>query len=258
MGRRSIRRFGEEMRAARAVSTALIVVSTVALHGSEIESPSSAPFKAGRKHVLHFDDFRAGLGQWIVEQQPGGNVSVGDGRLVIDDDAGCTVWFRHRLRSPVIITYEATVSGAARVSDLNVFWMASDPRNADLFAPGHGRTGKFATYNGLRTYYVGSGGNDNSTTRFRRYAGDGTRPLRPEHDLRDRRFLIEADHPYRIELYACGGHARYLRDGEVIFNFEDPEPLTDGWFGFRTVRSRIVIRDFRVFRAECGKTRLRQ
>ena len=43
---------------------------------------------------------------------------------------------------------------------------------------------RFADYNDLKTYYVGLGGNRNTTTRFRRYIGDpATRPLLPEHDL---------------------------------------------------------------------------
>ena len=40
------------------------------------------------------------------------------------------------------------------------------------------RSGAFADYNDLLTYYVGLGGNRNTTTRFRRYIGDPVlRPL---------------------------------------------------------------------------------
>ena len=77
-----------------------------------------------------------------------------------------------------MIQYEATVVSAGgpndRVSDLNSFWMATDPRTPeDLFA--HDRSGKFAEYNLLDMYYVGLGGNGNTTTRFRRYIGDDNR-----------------------------------------------------------------------------------
>jgi hypothetical protein len=218
------------------------------------EQPNNAMSRVAEiVRVVHADDFKNDLSQWIVEQQPGGSVTIRDGHLVIADVGGSTVWFRHRLENPVIITYEAMVSSAARVSDLNVFWMASDPKNtADLFAPGHGRDGKFATYDGLRTYYVGYGGNSNTTTRFRRYAGDGSRPLLPEHDLRESRHLLRADHTYRIELTACGNRVRYARDGEVIFDVEDSDPLRSGWFGFRTVDSSIEIKNFRVWSARCA------
>lgn len=203
--------------------------------------------------LLQQDDFTAGPGRWVVEQMPGGRVTVADGTLTIEDAAGCTVWWREQLTAPVVITYEATVVEAGgphdRVSDLNCFWMASDPRATDLFAPGLGRTGKFADYDALRTYYVGQGGNTNTTTRFRRYAGGGEKPLLPQFDRREPALLLKGNQPYRITLMALAdGTVRYYRDAELIFEFKDPAPLTAGWFGFRTVHSRLRIRDFSVRR----------
>ena len=197
------------------------------------------------------DDFTHGLAQWVVEQQPGGTVTTADGALLIDDVGGCTVWFQPRLTAPVVIRYEARVRSTGRVSDLNCFWMASDPRHDDLLAPGHGRDGKFATYDTLRTYYVGYGGNENTTTRFRRYDGTGARPLDPGHDRRAPEFLLQADHVYHIELVATAdGHVQFIRDGEVVFDVHDPAPLRSGWFGFRTVHSRIEVRNFSVSRKD--------
>ncbi len=195
----------------------------------------------------HSDDFSGDLSQWVVEQQPGGDVFIEDGRLVIVEEGGCTVWFRERLEAPVEIRYRATVSSRGRVSDLNCFWMATDPESPDdLFAEGHGRNGSFATYDSLRTYYVGYGGNHNSTTRFRRYPGTGERPMLPEHDLRDEEWLLDGDREYEIRIIVSDGRTRYIRDGETVFDIIDDEPLESGWFGFRTVRSRIEIRDFEV------------
>jgi hypothetical protein len=199
------------------------------------------------------DDFAADQGRWVIEQMPGGKVAIGGGTLTIEDAGGCTVWWREKLTAPVVITYEATVVDAGgphdRVSDLNCFWMASDPRNPDLFAPGHGRTGKFETYDALRTYYVGQGGNSNTTTRFRRYAGGGPKPLLPGHDRQEPAVLLKGNQPYRITLMALAdGTVRYYRDAELIFEFKDPAPLTEGWFGFRTVRSHLRIRDFKITR----------
>lgn len=193
------------------------------------------------------DDFARGLDRWVIEQQPGGAVTSGNGTLRIDDVGGCTVWLKTKLTAPVVIRYEARVLSSGRVSDLNCFWMASDPRRADLFAAGHARDGRFGTYDSLLTYYVGYGGNANTTTRFRRYDGTGTRPLLPEHDRQAPEFLLQADHWYQIELIATGdGKVQFLRDGAVIFDFHDPAPLREGWFGFRTVHSRIEVRNFRV------------
>ncbi|MDB6127174.1 MAG: hypothetical protein JWM35_1070 [Verrucomicrobia bacterium] len=200
--------------------------------------------------LISADDFDHGLARWVVEQQPGGTVTARDGKLVIDDRAGCTVWFRVPLEAPVVISYEATMSSAGRVSDLNCFWMASDPANPeDLFASRPARDGRFSTYDRLKTYYVGYGGNENTTTRFRRYDGTGARPLDPEHDLRAAEFLLQPDRVYHIALVAGkDGHVQFIRDGRVVFDVHDPVPFVRGWFGFRTLHSRMEIRHFRVER----------
>ena len=197
-------------------------------------------------------ELTSALRHWAVEQMPGGTVTVRDDVLVIDDVAGGTVWLREKLPAPVVITYEATVVSRGgpndRGSDLNCFWMARDPKSDDgcPFAPGHGRSGKFADYDSLLTYYVGYGGNVNSTTRFRRYDGTPARPLLPEYDLSDQRFMLEANKTYRIRLVARDGVAEFWRDGEKVFTYRDPAPLTTGWFAFRTVKSHLEIRHFRV------------
>lgn len=191
-----------------------------------------------------------GMAQWVVEQMPGGTVTARDGALVIDDAGGCTVWWREALRAPVEISWEVTVvsRGGAndRVSDVNCFWMATDPKT-----PGQrpaGRSGKFSDYDPLRLYYVGMGGNDNTTTRFRRYAGDGTKPLLPEHDLGAKKFLLEPNRTYRLRVVARDGVAEFWRNDEKLFSFRDPAPLAEGWFGFRTVKSHLEIRNFRIAR----------
>jgi hypothetical protein len=197
-------------------------------------------------------DLTADLRHWAAEQMPGGRVTVRDGALDIQDAGGSTVWYKEKITAPVEITYEATVVMANgphdRLSDLNCFWMAVDPRAPDQppFAATHARTGKFSDYDSLFTYYVGYGGNKNSTTRFRRYDGTAERPLLPEHDLGAKQFLLEPNRVYRIRLVARDGVAEYWRDGEKVFTFRDPAPLTGGWFAIRTVRSHLVIRHFRV------------
>lgn len=193
------------------------------------------------RHVIDFA--RSGLEDWVVEQQPGGTVTIDDGTLLITDVAGCTVWYRHPVEAPIRIRYHVTVTSAGRVSDLNCFWMATDPDHPeDLFAAGHGRTGRFATYDQLRLYYVGYGGNSNSTTRFRRYDGTGARPLEDQHDLQTPEFLLIPDHRYTIELeVTADGRVTYARDGEVLYAIDDPEPLRRGWFGFRTVNSTTRV-----------------
>lgn len=191
------------------------------------------------------------LSNWSVEQMPGGTTVVKEGALVIEDVGGSTIWWREKLSAPVEINYEVTVVVAGgppdRLSDLNCFWMAQDPRSAAApFAAGQARTGKFSDYDSLLTYYVGYGGNNNSTTRFRRYDGTAARPLLPEHDLSEKRFLLEPNRTYKIRLVAREGVAEFYRDGENIFSFRDPAPLQSGWFALRTVRSHLVVRNLTI------------
>ena len=208
--------------------------------------------------ILFEDDFNnPALPNWFVELENGGSVTARDGRLDIDVPGGCTVWFKPLITGPVIIEYEVTAIDAAgpndRVSDLNCFWMARDARSpADLFATKRG--GAFAEYNQLKCYYVGLGGNGNTTTRFRRYVGDPvTRPLLPQHDLRDARDLIAANAPQVIRLVADGRRIEFHRDGRRVFEMIDPDPYTSGWFGLRTVDNHMIVRRFRVFRPGAGR-----
>jgi hypothetical protein len=196
--------------------------------------------------------------RWQVEQMPGGTVEFADATtLTIRDAAGVTVWLREKLRAPVLIRYEVEVVTAGgpldRLSDVNCFFMAIDPKAPDgcPFAPGFGRSGKFEDYDSLRTYYVGLGGNTNSTTRFRRYAGDGTKPLLPEHDLSEKRALLEANRTYRILIgVSPDGTVTYHRDGQLLFRWQDPAPLREGWFGFRTVHSHQRLRLIEIIQAD--------
>jgi hypothetical protein len=195
------------------------------------------------------DDFTGDLSRWTVEQQPGGSVRVAEGAMEIESTGGTTVWWRDPVAAPVEISYgaEVVVAGGPydRLSDLNCFWMAQDPTRA-MNEPPVARSGKFSDYDSLHTYYVGVGGNQNTTTRFRRYDGTSARPLLPQHDLREARFLLQANHRYRIRIVVRRASTEYWRDGEQLFAYEDPAPLTAGYFAFRTVRSHLRITEFRI------------
>ncbi len=204
--------------------------------------------------LFYKDDFDAGLDNWFIEREKGGEVNARDGRLDIDVPAGCTVWFRPKLKYWIAIEYDATAiqAGGAndRVSDLNCFWMASDPWHPDDFFA-QPRSGKFTDYNTLRLYYAGIGGNGNTTTRFRRYIGDAAlRPLLPEHDLSEPKFMLEPNRTQKIRIVAAGSQIELSRDGQRLFRLDDREPYMEGWFGFRTTQSHLQIRSFRVFGLE--------
>lgn len=206
---------------------------------------------------LYSDDFRHGLAQWRAEMEQPGVAGARDGVLTLDVPAGCTLWFLPELSGPVLIEYDATAIQAGgphdRVSDLNAFWMATDARSPeDLFATL--RSGRFADYNQLRTYYVGQGGNANTTTRFRRYVGDAElRPLLPEHDLRDASVLLAPNRRLAVRLVALGRRIQYYAGGRLLFDFDDPQPYTRGRFALRTTQSHLEIRHFQVWRIEARR-----
>jgi hypothetical protein len=161
--------------------------ATGALAATAVGPPPPSPdprFRLGR--TLYSDDFRASLANWAVESEQPARVTASGGVLDIDTPAGLTLWFRAELRGPVLIEYQAAAVAAGgpndRVSDINCFWMATD-RHSPTGPPGGARSGAFVEYNNLLSYYVGLGGNGNTTTRFRRYIGSETeRPLLPEND----------------------------------------------------------------------------
>jgi rhamnogalacturonan endolyase len=228
---------------------AILGVSVLA-YALRAATPAGAPFTLGQR--LFTDDFRGSLAQWTSELEKPGKVEIRSGVLSVDVPAGCTLWFRPAIEGAVMIQYEARMMRAGgpndRVSDLNAFWMATDSRSPNnLFATK--RSGKFSDYNQLRTYYVGQGGNSNTTTRFRRYIGDAVdRPLLPEHDLRSADMLLQPSVWQTVQLVALGNRIQYYRDGRLIFDFTDPTPYTRGHFGFRTTDSHVELRNFQVYR----------
>ena len=167
--------------------------------------------------------------------------------------AGLTLWFRPLLRGPVLISYEVmAVSGGGpldRVSDVNCFWMARDPRAPDGDVLASPRSGRFADYDDLETYYVGLGGNSNTTSRFRRYVGrPGDRPLLPENDRTAPADLLVANRWERIALIADGTDIRFDRNGRTKFRYRDPAPYRSGRFALRTTASHLRIRRLAVYR----------
>jgi hypothetical protein len=202
--------------------------------------------------LLHSDDFSAGLTQWHVEAEQPAIVSIHNGVLDIDTPAGITLWFKHRLSGPVRIEFDAVAVSEGgindQVSDLNVFWMARNGHGSDEPVFARARGGKFAEYNDLRTYYVGLGGNRNSTSRFRRYIGDPVhRPLLPEHDLTARHALLVPNKKQTITLIADRHVIDYKRDGKTLFRLDDPHPYTAGWFAIRSTWSHLRIDNLRVY-----------
>lgn len=154
----------------------------------------------------------------------------------------------------VTIEYDACVvveSDGDRLSDLNCFWMASDPQYPDnLWKREKWRSGIFLNCYSLQLYYLGYGGNHNSTTRFRRYDGDESGITNPKarpailKEYTDAGHLLKPNHWYHIKITNENNRVSYYIDGERLVDFRDAEPLREGWFGFRTTLSRTRITNF--------------
>lgn len=202
-----------------------------------------------RKKLLFADDFNTKLdkGLWIVEMEPiaQSTVMTENGKLSLNTGGGVTVWFNKILQGNIQVEYTRAVivQGADndRLSDLNQFWMASDPKRNILFT----RRGKFEEYDSLLLYYVGVGGNSNSTTRFRKYNGSGERVLL--HEYLNKPYLLEPNKVYHIKIIMKDNTTSFFVDDKVYFFYRDPESIKTGYFGFRSTSSHQVIDNFRVY-----------
>ncbi|MCG9793177.1 DUF6250 domain-containing protein [Flavobacterium algicola] len=237
-----------------AIATLLLLSCMTTSCGNKMKTIS---IKGGdvKTKIVYTDDFSNGMDNWLVEQMPQGKVFVKNDKLEVDDVSGCTIWFKEKLTGSIVIEYDVFIiqNGGSndRVSDLNCFWMATDPRNpTDLFADANLRGGKFSNYDSLQLYYIGVGGNDNKTTRFRRYVGNGERPLLPEHDLKEAKFMLEPNKKYHIKIVAHDGIIQYYRDNEMLVDFEDSNPYTSGYFGLRTVKNHMTFDNFKVYQIQ--------
>lgn len=185
--------------------------------------------------------------EWITEIEPKtpATVYTEKNRLILDTRGGVTVWLNKRLTGNIRIEYDRTVlmEGGAndRTSDLNQFWMATDPRNKNLFT----RTGVLDSYDSLCLYYVGMGGNSNSTTRFRKYNGNGDRQLLQEYT--DTTHLLKPNITYHITTIVKGNETSFWVNGVSYFLYKDSALLKEGYFGFRSTKSRQTITNLKIY-----------
>jgi rhamnogalacturonan endolyase len=233
----------------------LLIICTLpvlgfSIHVSETPPREKSSYKRGK--LLFKDNFNRRLNNWVSEYKKSdvSEIKVKNRKLLIDVDGGATVWYKRKLSGDIMITYKRRVlvqqGRNDRLSDLNQFWMATDPRNPNLFT----RNGTFTAYDSLSLYYAGLGGNSNTTTRFRKYSGIGERKL--YRDLTNKAHLLEANKWYQIRIIVFQGLTRFYVDDQLFFSFEDPQPLKEGYFGFRTTESRQEIDDFKVYALKSG------
>ena len=202
--------------------------------------------------LIFSDEFNGKMDTLIWKTEiaplPNSTVYAKDGQLFLDTKGGVTVWLNKKLKGNIRIEYSRKVlvdTGANdRLSDFNSFWMATDPKNENLFT----RDGVLESYDSLRMYYVGMGGNTNKTTRFRKYQGNGEKTLL--QDYTDKTHLLEANEEYHIIIEVIDATVRYIVNGETYFEYKDPSVLKEGYFGFRSTKSRQSIDWIRIYQIE--------
>ena len=197
---------------------------------------------------------------WQVESEsPEYKVSFKGDTCEILSPKGLTLWRKEKIQQGMTVEYDACVADEGktgdRLSDMNAFWLASDPHAKDIWTRAAWRSGIFTRCYTLQMYYLGYGGNYNSTTRFRRYNGDETgvddATRRPAilKEYTDKDHLLKANHWYHVKIESTiTGHTRFYIDGECIVDYLDPQPLENGWFGFRTTLSRTRITNFKTYK----------
>lgn len=204
-----------------------------------------------KSSLLHNETFK-NLDNWVVEQQQGGSVELSCNALNINDKKGTTAWFNKELSSPVLIEYNVVIHDNKRISDMNCFWMAIDPKVTEASKKANiilgQRSGRFKEYDNLKMYYVGCGAHNNTKTRLRRYNGNGKKPLQAEHDLNHEKYLLQPNKTYLIKIIVLKNRVQYFRDDVCFYDFTDPEPLQTGWFGFRIYNSHQTFNNFRVYK----------
>ncbi|RYD24120.1 MAG: Tat pathway signal sequence domain protein, partial [Lysobacteraceae bacterium] len=95
---------------------------------------------------------------WRIEaENPAARVRMDAGTIDVDTAGGLTLWYAKHLSGPVAIEFEAMAVSAGgpndTVSDLNAFWMATDPAATNGSPLAKPRSGKFEEYDTLLTYY---------------------------------------------------------------------------------------------------------
>lgn len=201
------------------------------------------------------DAFDMGLSSWVVEDESDSAVfEFHHDTLFIKSPAGLTLWYNRKLSGEYQISYfiSLQIEGGGRLSDMNCFWAATDPLNPDdFFARSGWRHGIFSRYNSLNMYYVGYGGNNNTTTRFRKYYGkyynvdnNKIKPLIQEYI--DAEHLLQPNRWYKVIITVAKGKTSFEVNGERLFELMDKELYSDGYFGIRLLSNRAAITGFTI------------
>ena len=201
------------------------------------------------------------LKNWIGEDSSGKfkMIKVDDCLDIVSPD-GLTLWYDECLTGNYEISYRIKVvmEGGKydRLSDMNCFWGAKDLKYPDnIYARKDWRAGIFKNYNTLNLFYVGYGGNENKTTRFREYHSEfygidenKIKPLVKEYT--DEAHLLKPNRWYEVVITVTDGKTTFAVDGEELFCHPISRGQGDGYFAIRLWKNHVQVSDFVVRKAE--------
>lgn len=197
--------------------------------------------------VILREDFSDGMKNWYVEG--GRSVEVKDGRLRIDADPAeiakdgstghlCTVWHRARIAGDVKVEFDVMVEGSVtNTNNINFFLFYTMPDGSSPEATTADR--KYADYrdyhqlNGYIFTFLNAPENK-AAARVRIRRCPGFRLLNETYAYHNRRNQV-----YRVTLIKRGGTLEFFADGQLLLTAKDDQPLADGYFGFRTFRTKL-------------------
>lgn len=207
--------------------------------------------------IVLFSQQNSLIRNWKIEDESRAlQVTEHSDTLELVVPGGLTMWYNQRLTGDYEINYDICMimKGGKhdRLSDLNCFWAANDPKHPDdLFSRSQWRNGIFKNYNTLNLFYVGYGGNHNSTTRFRRYNGeyygvadDKVKPLLAEYT--DPQNLLTPNQWYHIRIKVANGTTTYSVNGRELFHYSITGNEGDGHFGLRLLQNHVLFANFNV------------
>ncbi|MFI3282261.1 MAG: DUF6250 domain-containing protein [Rikenellaceae bacterium] len=207
--------------------------------------------------------------KWVVESQTEDAVTMIGDTMEVVAARGVTLWYDKRFEGDYQISYSAkfVMEGGPhdRLSDLNCFWGAIDPAYPDDFFRQSWvyRDGDFSTYSPLDLFYVGYGGNRNSTTRFRRYTGayvssDAQKNREMFNEYRNPEDILREGEWMNIVITVRGGRTTYSMNGKELVNHPVAEGQDEGYFGIRLVRNHVIFTNFAVKEfTECDRYKYR-
>jgi hypothetical protein len=209
-------------------------------------------------HDVQFPDWERG--ELLYEEQFGAEslaenwVVNGESPEVTD---GSITWnamsvnmLRERFSGPIAIDCRVTPQedspkerDTGLVTDAIFIWMMDRP-DGDLFEfMQQMETASLFNYMELPFYWVDFGGTNNLTTRTRR---NPQRRMIRQFDTRPR--LLKRDHTYDITMVQNGNTLEFWVDGERWVQAWDPDPLDEGYIGFRAYVAGLAFHDLKVWR----------